>query len=417
MEIEAIMKLIAPSDVSKLSVYFTDMDRYSQSLNGITQEELILKLNVLSLLFDQVIVGASHLLRSSRSYYLIMENHELLEQGIIIPALRSSVNSFVNYVEQTKLGSDSKEVSDYLRRAGNLDDTTSAVVSWDLEELTGRFRSSFLTDIDDSNSLLRQIMTGSASEISEFIKVVANPNAVFSRPLTVQALRDHLNQHDKRVVFRWFNVMYHLVGAAAVNSNLLAEASDFNQLQNKLARSARVDVDDFLVLREIFSTLGLSFDLFSKLTAHDIIELRKESSVREFRKSYNEILNRVWLSKEVRQSQLSILSGAESNAIRTIKKYIDEELQVQVRRERLIEKTRLGIKIFSFASAVASFVPATLLPPPYNLAFTVPAIFGGVLGLSDPFLDHLLSRWRGEMIVFGQEIQGRLAAKGTRKDS
>lgn len=97
-------KILNPKSLPEPKVYFTDCDFVVQSLFGITQSELTTKLKILSLLNEKIVIATSHVLESNLAFETLTSEKLLLQQGILVPALRSEFREFNEYAKRRRKG-------------------------------------------------------------------------------------------------------------------------------------------------------------------------------------------------------------------------------------------------------------------------------------------------------------------------
>lgn len=100
------MKFVSSDDLSPNRAYLTIFDRVTYSQVAWTpadveaiRQALERQLKFILLIKGHVVVAASHLLESELAHEVLLPHERLFSEGIIVPALRSEFDSFVQFLD------------------------------------------------------------------------------------------------------------------------------------------------------------------------------------------------------------------------------------------------------------------------------------------------------------------------------
>ena len=198
---------ISPSDLKGPRAYFTDWNKRSSSSNMNDEQfkhTVFRKLKALILTKRNVVFAASDL-NSSIAFQILNQNPELLDKGILLPALRSDRGSLEDVS------------SDPAVRSFVLDRSVTAV-SWSLEENVDWFRSRFVEELSVSNSVIR-------TRLIELCPSFDHSSLVVALSVNGQSIQDVVDQHAnflpavaKTMLLNYRGLLYHMSGARVVHS-------------------------------------------------------------------------------------------------------------------------------------------------------------------------------------------------------
>lgn len=283
------MQRVAPQSLTGPRAYFTAFDpKIVDRTEAARRDELQIncerKLKLLLLLKTNVVCAASHL-RSPIAHRMFQSNKVLLENGIVIPALRDNYESVDMAVDAAP------DVKAFYR------DHVSMVVDWPLSDNTTWFRDKFIDEISKPKSVLRCNATGlSQASVDRFIALHQESHGLGREPIDSWA--SGLSETDRRVILAFREFIYHLSGARVVNCESALPQEEYLDFDLADLSQQRTRLSDDMVFWKIFleqalSTLqmrALPIELLDILTFQDILQLRAPLLSTEFQRQYDELL-------------------------------------------------------------------------------------------------------------------------------
>lgn len=404
------MKTIVPSTLKGTKVYFTDADRAAQRRACLSQQTLEEKIKLLCLLNDHVVIATSHIFESSLTYQAILKNRLLLESGIILPALRDTCRDFQDFIEHKQL--EYERVGAYKGKQGQavanfLQVTAEATVSWELQATREAFKASLLRDLSAPDSLLHKELSLSKEQQEALLARLSAIETISREEVTevTQGLPDTVQSQ----LFHYVDLNYYLAGASAVESDpVVGTLEDVQHVRDKIERAASVSEQlgsDTRLFRELLTSLYVSADILGDLTDRDIIKLRQDSVIGEFRRCYRTIIENVRRSLPELTGLTDDMKRLAHEAKQIMGSYIREELRRELAREQSARKIAQAIQISGYATALISLLSLPLLPPSLQAVAQVSGAMGTALQLADPLLQKILVEpKRGELILFAARL-------------
>lgn len=291
------MERIEPTVFRGPRAYFTSIDHRITSRSQdkqLLRKKVERELKVLLLVKGVVVCAASHL-TSGFAYSLFRDNPHLLNQGLVIPALRRDRRDMADVFE----GSDVPALSDDLGKEmiQFYNDNLREVVTWDLVDNSAWFRNQFLHHLKDQNSVLRKhLKKTSQKQIAQMVdKVEADP--LLERG-TVEELSETLKGTDRTALLNFRELLYHISGSRVVHceGTLPREYHvDYDLSDIAGGNTSLSDVRVFwkVFLELAFDTLrkpNLPVELLDLLTFDDISQIREPLLSGDFQKKYDEIV-------------------------------------------------------------------------------------------------------------------------------
>lgn len=204
------MEKLQPSSLVGPRTYFIDFDpRRTRNIRDrrAWKTHVLRRIKTLLLAKRSVVCAASHL-RSPLVYDFLRENPCLLEQGLLIPALRSDMQGVLDYV--TSRRPLAREMRAFYA------DTIQEVVCWIHEPNATRFRDSLVHALKDDKSLLRVNIHGVPSQVLMDIAGRLRNTDLLTRGL-LHGIIAPLETPLRRSLGRFADLVYYCSGARAVN--------------------------------------------------------------------------------------------------------------------------------------------------------------------------------------------------------
>lgn len=307
------MKRIDPKTLRGPRAYFTDFDHRivtrSTNLTALrTKGER--KLKVLLLLKGRIVCAASHL-ATRFAYEFFRANPVLLTKGAIIPAFRSDKSDLSELFARKRFKGKDDAVRFYK-------DHIQTTVSWVLEDNSSWFRDRFLADIEDENSVVRRHLPSEAYDtISQLVGEIRR-GSLLGREL-IDRVAQSLPRKHQRLLQNYRELIYHMSGARVVNcESALPQENyidyDLADLRQKRARLSEQQVLWKLLIELVLDSLQrgmLPIEMLDILTFEDIILIRQPLLVSGFQKKYDQLINQVVASYNLRPDSICDIDALE----------------------------------------------------------------------------------------------------------
>jgi len=410
-------KTLNPIELAEPRAYFTDCDSVVQSLFGITKPELITKLKVLSLLNEKVVVATSHILQSNLAFEALTAERLLLREGILVPALSSQFKEFDEYIKKRRkrlrrfvIGSEATSPR-LIKRADRLLDVKNAflaenvkeVVAWEVTTTAEEFKAGLLNDLKSPTSLLNKCINLPENVLDTVISQIMSVQHL-SRT-DIERIVAPLPLEKRLLVLNSANLHYFLAGSHAHKSDMVTHYNTIDFIKDKANRSFVLKKSHHpnYCPKEAFEAFLDAFDMpqdsIQRLTDEQIVEIRKDAITRKFREKYRKTLS---LVREGRALEAKEFKEAEYLPAKTeIKQVIENEVEKEAGRDKLVYQVRRGLKKASYVSAIVT-VTGFVFPPLIPQVATLPIALYEVV---DPFISKLWdSIGNVEFIVFASKI-------------
>lgn len=284
-----------PADTLKgANAYFTNFDH--RIITEISSNDCALKniernLKVLLLTKNNIVCAASHLV-TPFVFGLLKSNPVLLEEDLIIPALRKDITTFDElFHKEDVIKYYNKNAIDFYNEKVKL------VVEWDLIDNSEWFRKVFLNGFNNENTVLRRTLPKIDQNQIEQIISQLNSVPILDR-MTIEKTFEKYDNETKKVIKNYRELIYHISGARVVNceSNLPQE----NYIDYSLTdiENRKIILSDIQIFWKIFlelvfekiNNLSIPFEMVDLLSFKDISELRKPILESKFIDNYDNIV-------------------------------------------------------------------------------------------------------------------------------
>ncbi|MBI1929075.1 hypothetical protein HYR99_33120 [Candidatus Poribacteria bacterium] len=400
------MDRMTPLELEAPKVYFTETDPLL--LTPINSLELSEKLKILCILNETVVIAATHLLESQMVRKVFLEKGitnlmPLLNEGIIVPALRDECDSFKELVRIKQENPQSERFYDkYENEIGSLlDDNTLKVVKWNAPVTSEEFKESLIKIIDSSN--FRKKLAVNKESVDALIEHLTVGGSL-SRSIVEQAIKLLPEGKRRDRVRNLVNLSYYLSGAYAVQCDPVVHHNDLYGLWDKFQIAPKIPsnqytsfYNDIELFKRFLKDFAVDESVLIRLDADTILEIRNESITKSFRRAYVTVIS------EAAKGRLSNESVDRYNEMKdSLLRLMDEAASQNMTRRQI--QTRKASKIIKTASVsslitgIASFVP---LPE-----VSLPA---GLIGLALWFVDPLVGKFyksrKSEFAIFADTIR------------
>jgi len=296
---------IDPADLQGPKAYFTDFDykivRYKHNKEAY-RREVERRLKIILLTKNTVVCAASHLTHKF-AYNLFKDNPILLNENMILPALRKDIEHITDYLEENLPGeyplAQDLGTTSYLKE--NMTDFykyhVNNVVDWELTEIAAWFRENLLKALNNDNSVIRRNLTDLPNGKLHFLINGIEKNDILTRELILKNISTW-GSKEQKTLLNFINLVYHMFGARVVNCESSLPQENYIDYTLTDFSEHRVMLSDTQVFLKIF--LELAFETLNKntfpvelldiLSFEDIFYLRKPLENISFCRKYDDLI-------------------------------------------------------------------------------------------------------------------------------
>ncbi len=389
------MNRLKPINLCGPRAYITDFDynivRFKPDRKIYSREvERRLKVNLLTK--GIVVCAASHL-NHKFSYDFIKNNSLLLEENLIVPALRSDKRHITDYYGEDRGIEKSlqKSMKDFY------DCYVSEVVEWELMENASWFKRTILKALKDEGSVIRRNLTNISLKVLNSLLTDIERTKVLNHEIILECTSTWPIK-EQTILLNFVNLVYQLSGARVVNcESALPQENyiDYSLADFSKHRAALSDTQVFLkIFFELaFKTLNrncLSADRLDDLSFEDIQYLRTPIEESSFRKKYDELIQKSIQTINQCQSNpdnfaFELIESLEisEQISKTFEEIFEQELPEFVKKKYGTPRRKLYKSTLSLAYDAAEFHP---IVGPYKSAINLTnSIHGFFVNLNQSF--------------------------------
>lgn len=274
--------------------YFTDFDydivRFKHDKKS--YKRIVERRLKITLLTKDVVVCASAHMANGFAFGIFEENPILLDEKMILPALRTDKEHTVSYVKEMRLRSPLKERMERFYR-----DHVSEVVDWWLMENTTWFRKSLLRALKNQDSVVRRNLIGlSQSKLNDLINAMEEIDVMSRDYIRMRTLP--WPPRERKTLLDFANLVYLRSGARVVNCESTLPQVSYVDYSLADFSKHRTVLSDTQVFHKIFFELAFEklnrnavpIELIDTLSFEDIHLLRKPLKNSDFRRKYDELI-------------------------------------------------------------------------------------------------------------------------------
>lgn len=353
---------INPDSLNGPRAYFTAFDHRIISRTDdllLLKKQVERKLKILLLIKSKIVCAASHL-TSHFAYDIFQKNPFLLNEGHIVPALRSDKTNISELFDKTK---NRYEIIKFYT------ENIKTIVSWQLEDNSSWFKKQFISEFQNENSLIRkQLPSLSSRKIAKIIQDVQSSD-ILSRE-KIDNVTKGLPKYAKLVILNFRELVYHMSGARVVNCESSLPQENYIDYDLVDIQQKRTRLSDEQILWKMFIELILdsfqkyAFDIecLDMLTFEDIIQIKQPLFESNFQESYDNLIGRVISDASQSKKDLffnvSELEAIRKNLENTFKSVFEEQLPNFLKKRAISQAKELGSISASIALGVLGFIPA-----------------------------------------------------------
>jgi len=287
------MERVYPYEFKGPRAYFTDFDYKIVQFKPdkkTYRREVERRLKIILLTKNTVVCAASHFTHEF-AYSLFNDNPILLDENMILPALRRDKDHVIDYLDRGLVrGSLKQNIESFYQ------DHVTKVVDWELMPNTTWFRQHLLEALSDDRSVVRRSLTIPKTRIHALIDELQASSVLFWEIISESV--SNWDMKNQRKLLNFVNLVYHMSGAKTVNcEGALPEENyiDYNLTDFSRHKTLLSDTQVFLKLLfelafEIMYKYTLPVELLDILAFEDIYYLRKPLENSSFRVKYDNLI-------------------------------------------------------------------------------------------------------------------------------
>jgi hypothetical protein len=292
-------KRLETKDISGAKSYFTGFDTRLMSRLSSRQRERHIK-NVerklkLQLLTNNSIIFGATQLTNLYTYEFFKSHPILLNEGLMIPSLRTDKEGFGDLFEKKRI---KKEIVN--QRTNFYDNNVKLVADWDLIDNSNWFKQNFISELETPNSvLMRNLVDVSPQEINCLLVAIKNEN-VLSRETIEQNIKKYKTS-AKKAVLNYRELLYHISGARIMDCESLIPQEELIDYSLTDLETRNTILNEYQIFNKLFLSLAAEslklkitrIELFDYLDFSDIVIIRQIIDNNNFRDKYREFIKLV----------------------------------------------------------------------------------------------------------------------------
>ena len=337
--------------------YFTEWSRLGADLEAHeeTQHRLTLRKLKGLLLTKRSIIFAASDLASPVAFRLLSAHPELLDEGILMPALRA---------ERTSIEDVTKDSS----ARAFLADRSITAVSWSLDETVDWFKDRLIAELETSSSVIRTRMLDVYPAFDHSALVIALSTDALSVQQVIDQHAGFLPEQAKQLLLSYRALLYHMSGARIVHSESFLPQENLDDCdvagQNNRTRLSEDEIFFKIFVEQALSTLGrkqLPIEILDSLTIPEILALRSIYETSDFIERYEKLTGALLHAALSRDSRTAIchleeLATARDFLFENYTRYFEKELSLLAKSKRTNAATTIVSPATSVALGISGFV-------------------------------------------------------------
>jgi len=374
------MKRINPTNFDGPRAYFTDFDyeivRFKRNKEAY-RKEIERKLKIFFLTKNTVVCAASHLTHEF-AYDLFNDNPILLNNQMIIPALREDKEHVVDYLNEKKIKKSLKEDMSAFYR-----DNVNKVASWELIDNSSWFKENLIKELENENSVIRRNLTSMRKEtLSSVINKIESQEVLFRESL-IETIST-LPRNEWKILSNFINLVYHMSGARVVNCETALPQENYIDYSLADISKRRIVLSETQIFWKIFLELAfetmlrknIPIELLDILTFEDVYYLRKPIETSSFRKRYDDLIQKSTQVIEKNNPNdmlfdIEELLEIKSEISKGFKEIFELELPEMLKKKHVRHVKEFGKSSLSVGIGLVGFIPGV-------------SIISNLLGLLSP---------------------------------
>lgn len=353
--------------IKSLNIFYTKIDRayfsnyeWEDSDLDAYADSVILDIKTLSLLKDKVVVAVPHLLESEVAKDIILNNPEIIELGIVVPLLPDEVSNVKSYID-TKIISpayslykrtDTKEIQELI------DANMNNIVLWKEQNAYEWFITRLITDLENTNSILRtNMMDVDQKHITDLLVYLKDNHNIDRYNIFIEAKNIICKPHE--YLTEYIDFIHFLSSAISINAEGFLPQDDLIKYDIASTDKTRKRLSEYEVFYRLFLHIVRTFTLktlprsvLEQLSFKDIAQLREMKAHNEFVQRYNSLQAQAKRDTVVKDPQKLVLSLSEIEDLewelkRVFTDTIVKEVNVKSNSNKMQKKLDLATSIAS----------------------------------------------------------------------
>jgi hypothetical protein len=285
------MERIESNKIIGANAYFTNFDHRivkETKDDSALQKSVERTLKILFLTKNNIVCAASHL-TSEFTYNIIKENPILLDEKMLLPALRSDKVGFSDVFENRGIKETLKHemIAFYGERV-------QKTVSWELLENSNWFREKFVSNLKIPNSVIRKNLQNlTQKQINKIVNTIENKD-VLDRG-TIDKLSVNFPKKTILVLQNYRELIYHMSGARVVNCESTLPQENYLDYSLADLKNRDIMLSELQVFWKVFIEMfyemlnkpKIPIELLDTLSFDDIHKLRQPIQDSSFIENYN----------------------------------------------------------------------------------------------------------------------------------
>jgi hypothetical protein len=393
-----MVKILSPESLGNLKIYPTHFDPFNQL---ITQPDLLTlrrRLYADAIMNEYIILSLSHILGSNLTTQLLLNEQQLLDDGIIVPFISQPYSSVEEYIDShvgnfernrkvyEKFGLFINEES-YKRQIFKVFLSGQPIDEKSLDELITLkrdflanhikvattyhpratenvvFQQGILSDFNPRTSPFKRKLIRYhefAKNFSSFLYDYFSQMESIDRSLALKLIEKNVgNKKYRNLFFKILLLDYYLGGCSQLDA-LLGIQQQFVEIYKKKFERGIVPVQKTILMGEIkgrvfnkfLDVMNIRADILDKLDIDGLLSVRKDRTTEKFRTRYHEIIkqriNGIDASiSEIGNMEREVAEAIESEASKQLSLY--EKFEYSIRALKFASHTIFGISLFASA--------------------------------------------------------------------
>jgi len=364
--LDITMEKINPNDFFGPRAYFTDFDykivkhKYNRE---IYRRDIERKLKILFLTKNTVVCAASHMTHKF-TFNLFKDNPILLDNEMIIPALRVDKDHPVDYLNGMRLEKSLKE-----NMAAFYKDNVKKAVSWELIDNSSWFKENLIKALNDEKSVIRRNLTNVPPKKISLLIDEINSQQFLSREFIIKNISNW--PRNEKIIFRNFNnLVYHMSGASVTNCESALPQENYIDYSLADISNHKTILSESQIFWKIFLELAFEtllknnvpIELLDSLNFEDIYYLRKPIEESSFRKSYDELIQKSIQVIEKKNPDdilydVEEILNIKENVSTGFKDIFELEIPELLKAKHINHARELRKNCFSVGTGLTGFIP------------------------------------------------------------
>lgn len=351
---------LSPENLKGPRAYFTEWNKGNFPKVGASDAarlDILRKLKSLLLMKRNVVFAASDL-NSPIAFQILFDNPELLDQGILLPALREDKSTLQDVTTDPAVRS-------------FIADRSVSAVSWKLDENVDWFRSRLIDELSTKNSVIR-------TRLAELEPSFEHNSLVVALSVESQSVQDVVDQHAnfmsppaREVLLDFRKLLYHMSGARVVHSeSFLPQENLIDRDILSMENRSRLSEDAIffkIFVEQALRTLGrtqIPIEFLDQVSISEILTLRSIYDSSGFIENYDKMVEsmlRAAVSDDPRTAivHLTQLEEARNYLFLNFTRYFESELQKFNKAKRISAVKSVFCPSTSVALGVSGFILGT----------------------------------------------------------